>query len=145
MQLLNNFHFLEYTFGFFIGLLIGVIWGWQAHKVRIIRQINETTEKLKSDHIGPHRHDVPETTQVVNNKRYSSLDSKCIAQGSTMIGWAWLMQTNNNNYFIIATTVVGLQGIFPQTQEEAIAFYTSCAIREVPFEQVFPGVKIQDA
>lgn len=97
------------------------------------------------EHTGPHKHPVPETTQIIGGKRYSSMDSKCIAQGATAMGWAWLMQTNNNNYFIIAQTILGLQGIFPQSKEEAIAFHTSSNIREVSFEQAFPNEKVIDA
>ena len=133
--------------GFSTGLLFGIFCfavGYQFHKIRTPRQINKAAELAKKEHEGPHKHDVPETTQIVNGMRYSSMDSKCIAQGVTMLGWAWLMQTNNNNYFLIQT-MLGVQGLTPLTQEQAIAFHTSCDVREVPFEKAFPNVKIQDA
>lgn len=127
---------------FVVVTIFSFLTGYNFHKFRELRR-----QRLEHEaaHTGPHRHEVPETTQIVNGKRYSSMDSKCIAQGSTIMGWAWLMQTNNDNYFIISHTFFGLQAIIPQTLEEAIAFHTSCGIREVSFEQAFPGSKIQDA
>jgi len=139
MQLLITTIFAFTTY-LFIAVLF-FITGYNFHKIRVARR---QKMELEAAHTGVHRHDVPETTQIVDGKRYSSMDSKCIAQGSTMLGWAWLMRSNNNNYYMISQSILG-QGIFPQTQEQAIAFHTSCSVREVPFDKAFPGVKIQDA
>lgn len=137
MQLLVGFGVVS---GLFFGLLCFVT-GYNFRKIRELRRQKAEHDKA---HTGPHKHDIPEVTQIVEGKRYSSLDSKCIAQTQTMFGWGWLMKTQHNNYFIILE-MMGLISIQPQSQEEAIKLHTSSSVREVPFELAFPGEKIQDA
>lgn len=94
---------------------------------------------------------VPDITRIVNEKRYSSLDAKCIAQGMVgMIAYGWLMQSNNNRFFMIYQGF--MNGTFHgvplieaiEDFQYAKKCYELCMHQLVPYEQVF-DVKVVDA
>jgi hypothetical protein len=88
---------------------------------------------------------VPEFADVIEGKRFSTLDAKCIAQGYSLLGWMWLMRTSHNNFFVVTVNMFGVHAITPRNQQEAIQFFTQAPKREVKFEEAFPDVKVIDA
>jgi hypothetical protein len=88
---------------------------------------------------------VPEITQILNGKRYSSLDAKCIAQGMSGFLYTWLMQTNKNNFFLIQSFFGATVQLTPIEQPLALQFHAALAFHEVPFEKAFPDVEVTDA
>src|SRR5260370_39527524 len=108
------------------------------------RRVNQVLDPTKS-------RPVPEITNIVEGKRYSTLDAKCIAQGLwAMFFYVWLMQTNKNNFFIVQIPSLGsidssFASITPCDQETAIKFFSNLTLREVKFEQAFPNIEVSDA
>lgn len=146
MQVLNTLWNLPKDWpilGILVGIFLGIMWGWRAHEVHINKQrIKELSEKIARE---SNEKPVPEIAQVINGVRYKSLDANCLAQGSITLGWGWLMVTNNKTYFVIVATVFGELAIYPQTQEQAVSFFTVTNLKKVSFEEAFPGVKVTDA
>lgn len=92
----------------------------------------------------PEPQPIPEIAKILDGKRYSSLDAKCIAQGMNGFIYTWLMQTNKNNFFLIQN-FMGLIQIVPIESPIAIQFHTALTFHEVPFEKAFPDVEVTDA
>lgn len=122
------------------GLLGAFVYVWFTN-YRKAREERKAKENPKEETLRP----VPEFAQVIEGKRYNTMDAHCIAQGSVMFGWMWLMQTQKNNYFVLTVNMFGVGEITVRTQDQAIQFFTQAPKREVKFEDAFPDVKIVDA
>lgn len=121
--------------GVLAAMIVSFGTGVEFHKIR---------EGRKSLVVAETSQPVPEFADVIEGKRFSTLDAKCIAQGNSLLGWVWLMRTSHDNFFVVMSTPLGLT-LGPRTQEQAIQFFTQAPKREVKFEEAFPGVKVVDA
>jgi hypothetical protein len=128
-------------FAFISYLLIAIIafgTGYNFYKIRSLRKVaSEVTVKFNPM-------PVPEFSQIINEKRYSTLDSKCLAQSLTLFGRIWLCKSSHGNYFSVGVTPFGI-AIGPLEEKEAIQFFTASSKREVSFEDAFPNVHVVDA
>jgi hypothetical protein len=97
---------------------------------------------------------VPEITKVIEAKRYSSMDAKCVAQGLVgILAYGWLMQTNKGNFFLVYQGRGLLDGslmgpihvMAMNTPKEIQEYYEKMTFQIVPFETVFPNQKVSDA
>lgn len=131
---------LNLLWPFICGLIGAFIYAWITNfrKYRAERRAKEKPVEIETSR------QVPEFAQVIEGKRYSTLDAHCIAQGAGFFGWWWLMQTQRNNYFTVVESPFGTN-IGVRSKEDAIQFFTTAPKREVKFEDAFPDVKIIDA
>src|SRR6266702_3003723 len=101
------------------------------------------------------RKPIPELIKVVDGKKYSTLDSKLIAQGF-MIGFltpptfSWMFRTQKDNYFIVSMWAVnGLKvnapNVHPVGKELAVLMFQSLPFQDVEYSEAFPDQPIVDA
>lgn len=141
MQVLNIlWHVLA---GLFI-LIFGIKWGWEAHKAHMIEKVSTLVSQFKAfrskDEV------IPNYIDIIEGKRYSTLDSKCIATSETRHGKSWLFRTTNNAFFTASRNSLGyFVGIIPLNQEQAVTLFSNAQKKEVDFKDAFPNVKVTDA
>ncbi|HHY39477.1 MAG TPA: hypothetical protein GX507_11235 [Clostridia bacterium] len=92
---------------------------------------------------------------VIGGKRYKTETATLLASDAYWDGHNWerhgrntfLFKTPRGNYFVQHQTC--WQGerdtLEPLSQEEAIRLYEDLPEKEVPFEEAFPNVRVEDA
>lgn len=98
---------------------------------------------------------VQEMTEVIGGKRYSTKTATLIASDAYWDGHnyerkgrnTFLFRTPNGRYFAQHRTQwqSELDRLEPLEQDEAIRLYETLQEKEIPFEEAFSGVKIEEA
>lgn len=96
-----------------------------------------------------------EMTVVKGGKRYSTRTARLIASDAYWDGRGthrfgrnvFLYKTPKGAYFVLRQSMWGdeLDSIEPLTLEEAVEMYEALPVHEVPFEEAFPNVVVEDA
>jgi hypothetical protein len=93
--------------------------------------------------------------EVIGGKRYNTATADLIASDAYWDGHNWerrgrntfLFMTKKGNYFRVTRTQ--WQGekdsLVPLSQDEAIQLWEQLPEHEIPFEEAFPGVTVEDA